>query len=339
MTMMAQQPQPLPLLPPQPAMGGAAFGDTTLTKVFVGGLAWETHKDTLREHFERYGDILEAVIISDKLTGRSKGYGFVTFKEADAAKKACEDATPVINGRRANCNLASLGAKPRAHILRPSPPATPAPHALPSPHQPAPAAIAVGSRGMSPVPWYYHPSTTPPPPPPAAHYAHGAHQQYHGVLPFYPAAATYGYSPNYVTDLSYNAKLGQAAAAGTAGSYMQGHFSYPTAAAAQGGMVAPNGMMPVYPFYHYQYHGSQGLGVPATHFFPPVSAVAATPAIISKPTVMAPPPKGLYCSPYIAHLTLHIYTSHVQNAMTFFVPCQVGMADAHAKQTSEISSS
>lgn len=69
----------------------------------------------------------------------------VTFKEADAAKKACEDATPVINGRRANCNLASLGAKPRPqppHILRPgpSPPATPAPHAhaLPSPHQPTP---------------------------------------------------------------------------------------------------------------------------------------------------------------------------------------------------------
>jgi hypothetical protein len=70
----------------------------------------------------------------------------VTFKEADAAKKACEDGTPVINGRRANCNLASLGAKPRAqpptHLLRPSPPATPGPHhmpALPSPHhQPAP---------------------------------------------------------------------------------------------------------------------------------------------------------------------------------------------------------
>ena len=53
------------------------------------------------------------------------------------------------------------------------------------------AAIAVGSRGVSPVPWYYHPSTTPPPPA-AHHYAHGAHQQYHGVLPFYPAVATYG---------------------------------------------------------------------------------------------------------------------------------------------------
>ncbi|KAK4836284.1 hypothetical protein QYF36_020912 [Acer negundo] len=50
------------------------FGDTTLTKVFVGGLAWETPKEAMREHFDKYGDILEAVIISDKLTGRSKGY-------------------------------------------------------------------------------------------------------------------------------------------------------------------------------------------------------------------------------------------------------------------------
>ncbi|CAM8978271.1 unnamed protein product [Rhodiola kirilowii] len=66
---------------------GHQFGDTTLTKVFVGGLAWETPKDSLKEHFEQYGHILEAVIISDKLTGRSKGYGFVTFKEAEAAAK------------------------------------------------------------------------------------------------------------------------------------------------------------------------------------------------------------------------------------------------------------
>ncbi|KAM1011126.1 hypothetical protein ACFX13_047262 [Malus domestica] len=55
--------------------------------------------------------ILSAVIISDKLTGRSKGYDFVTFKEPEKAKKACKDATPVINCGRANCNLASLWAR------------------------------------------------------------------------------------------------------------------------------------------------------------------------------------------------------------------------------------
>lgn len=55
------------------------FGDTTFTKVFVGGLAWETKSETLRRHFEQYGDIFEAVVISDKNTGRSKGYGFVSI--------------------------------------------------------------------------------------------------------------------------------------------------------------------------------------------------------------------------------------------------------------------
>lgn len=54
------------------------FGDTKLTKVFVGGLAWDTHKEAMYDHFIKYGDILEAVIISDKLTRRSKGYGFVS---------------------------------------------------------------------------------------------------------------------------------------------------------------------------------------------------------------------------------------------------------------------
>ncbi|CAL9120030.1 RNA recognition motif containing protein [Musa troglodytarum] len=85
------------------------FGDTTYTKVFVGGLAWETQRDTMSKYFEQFGEILEAVVITDKNTGRSKGYGFVTFREPEAAMRACIDPSPVIDGRRANCNLASLG--------------------------------------------------------------------------------------------------------------------------------------------------------------------------------------------------------------------------------------
>ncbi|XP_015573928.1 probable RNA-binding protein ARP1 isoform X2 [Ricinus communis] len=92
-------------------MGSGPFGDTTYTKVFVGGLAWETHKETLKNYFQQFGEILEAVVIFDKNTGRSKGYGFVTFKEAEAARRACVDSSPVIDGRRANCNLASLGVQ------------------------------------------------------------------------------------------------------------------------------------------------------------------------------------------------------------------------------------
>lgn len=54
------------------------FGDTTYTKVFVGGLAWETQTEELHNYFAKFGDILESVIITDRVTGRSKGYGFVS---------------------------------------------------------------------------------------------------------------------------------------------------------------------------------------------------------------------------------------------------------------------
>ncbi|XP_015690663.1 RNA-binding protein 24-like [Oryza brachyantha] len=84
-------------------------GDTTFTKLFVGGLAWETRRDTVRSHFERFGEIVEAVVIVDKHTGRSKGYGFVTFRDPEAAARALQDPTPVIDGRRANCKLAAFG--------------------------------------------------------------------------------------------------------------------------------------------------------------------------------------------------------------------------------------
>ncbi|KAF5765587.1 putative RNA recognition motif domain, nucleotide-binding alpha-beta plait domain superfamily [Helianthus annuus] len=89
------------------------FGDTTSTKVFVGGLAWETQTDEMRTYFEQFGHILEAVIITDKITGKSKGYGFVTYRDPESAKQACHDPNPMIDGRRANCNIASLG-RPRS---------------------------------------------------------------------------------------------------------------------------------------------------------------------------------------------------------------------------------
>ncbi|KAM7259008.1 hypothetical protein ACFE04_014749 [Oxalis oulophora] len=92
------------------------FGDTTFTKVFVGGLAWETPTEEMRRYFEQFGEILEAVIITDKNTGKSKGYGFVTFRDPDSARRSCNDPNPVIDGRRANCNIASLGRP------KPSPP-------------------------------------------------------------------------------------------------------------------------------------------------------------------------------------------------------------------------
>eukprot|EP00298_Acanthocystis_sp_HF-20_P012336 c19842_g1_i1.p1 GENE.c19842_g1_i1~~c19842_g1_i1.p1 ORF type:complete len:202 (+),score=88.84 c19842_g1_i1:68-673(+) len=85
--------------------------DTTYSKVFVGGLRWETSTDKLRSHFSQFGEIAEAIVIMDRQTGRSKGYGFVTFSNAESAAKATAEPFPIIEGRRANCNLAALGVK------------------------------------------------------------------------------------------------------------------------------------------------------------------------------------------------------------------------------------
>uniref|UniRef100_A0A8C9FRI4 RRM domain-containing protein n=1 Tax=Pavo cristatus TaxID=9049 RepID=A0A8C9FRI4_PAVCR len=50
--------------------------DTTYTKIFVGGLPYHTTDSSLRKYFEVFGDIEEAVVITDRQTGKSRGYGF-----------------------------------------------------------------------------------------------------------------------------------------------------------------------------------------------------------------------------------------------------------------------
>lgn len=87
--------------------------DTSFTKIFVGGLPYHTTDATLKEFFDQFGEIEEAVVITDRQTGKSRGYGFVTMADQPAAERACKEPNPVIDGRKANVNLAYLGAKPR----------------------------------------------------------------------------------------------------------------------------------------------------------------------------------------------------------------------------------
>lgn len=64
---------------------GSAAGDAG--KIFVGGLSWETTVDDLREHFEKFGNVSDCRLNTDPSTGRSKGFGFVTFAESDTVDK------------------------------------------------------------------------------------------------------------------------------------------------------------------------------------------------------------------------------------------------------------
>lgn len=60
-------------------------------KLYVGNLPWSIDDRKLKELFSKFGDIEEAVLIKDKFSGRSKGFGFVTFtNEADAKKAIAE---------------------------------------------------------------------------------------------------------------------------------------------------------------------------------------------------------------------------------------------------------
>ena len=61
-----------------PVMAHSGQKDTTWTKLFVGGLPYHTTDKSLRDHFEVYGDIEEAVVITDRQTSKSRGYGFVS---------------------------------------------------------------------------------------------------------------------------------------------------------------------------------------------------------------------------------------------------------------------
>ncbi|VVA96763.1 unnamed protein product [Arabis nemorensis] len=86
--------------------------DLKYTKIFVGGLAWKTTTDDLRSFFQQFGEVLDANVVFETYpTLRSKGFGFVTFRDAESADRALANPSPIIDGRRANINLAYLRAK------------------------------------------------------------------------------------------------------------------------------------------------------------------------------------------------------------------------------------
>lgn len=81
-------------------------------KLFVGGLAWVTTDDSLHAAFAPFGDIVEAKVICERQTGRSRGFGFVTFvndADADAARDALHGQA--IDGRTIRIDSADQAVK------------------------------------------------------------------------------------------------------------------------------------------------------------------------------------------------------------------------------------
>ena len=76
-------------------------------KLFVGGLSWNTTDDGLRRAFESYGEVTDAKVVTDRETGRSRGFGFVTFSDGDAATSAISEMDGAdLDGRTIRVNEA-----------------------------------------------------------------------------------------------------------------------------------------------------------------------------------------------------------------------------------------
>ncbi|KAL8136605.1 hypothetical protein V2J09_002606, partial [Rumex salicifolius] len=60
---------------------GEGFLASDLGKLFIGGISWETNEERLKEYFSTYGEVVEAVIMKDRTTGRARGFGFVVFAD------------------------------------------------------------------------------------------------------------------------------------------------------------------------------------------------------------------------------------------------------------------
>lgn len=59
-------------------------------KLFVGNLPWDIRSEKLKEIFSKAGNVTDAVVITDKFSNKSKGFGFVEFSDDNEAKKAIE---------------------------------------------------------------------------------------------------------------------------------------------------------------------------------------------------------------------------------------------------------
>lgn len=77
-------------------------------KLFVGGLSWDTSDSTLHAEFSKFGAIVDAKVITDRDTGRSRGFGFVTYENGQDAESAMQQMDGgYLDGRTIRVNEAN----------------------------------------------------------------------------------------------------------------------------------------------------------------------------------------------------------------------------------------
>lgn len=78
-----------------------------ITKLFVGSLPWAVDDQKLGDLFSQYGEVVSAVVLKDRMTGRSRGFGFVEMANEEDANKAIEALNGSdLDGRKIVVNIA-----------------------------------------------------------------------------------------------------------------------------------------------------------------------------------------------------------------------------------------
>ncbi|XP_032902416.1 cold-inducible RNA-binding protein B-like [Amblyraja radiata] len=83
-------------------------------KIFVGGLNFETDEQSLEQLFSKYGEVRDVLVIKDKETHKSKGFGFITFENPDDAKDALTMNGKEVDGRQIRVDQAGKGSSGRS---------------------------------------------------------------------------------------------------------------------------------------------------------------------------------------------------------------------------------
>ncbi|KAI5634295.1 RNA recognition motif domain-containing protein [Phthorimaea operculella] len=83
------------------------------SKLFVGGLSWQTSSEKLREYFAMFGAVTDVLIMKDPVTQRSRGFGFITFQDASSVDKVLAVPVHTLDGKRIDPKHATPKSAPR----------------------------------------------------------------------------------------------------------------------------------------------------------------------------------------------------------------------------------